>query len=54
MKLLLAIFILIGTVNIELTTGDSTNGYLSIPNRQSALQRILGFGVVDPYPYFQK
>jgi len=34
--------------------GDSSNGHLSLPNRDVGKERIFGLGFVLPYPYFQK
>ncbi len=33
---------------------DEETAHLSLPNRDDGLERVLGLGVVIPYPYFQK
>lgn len=54
--LLLNAVLLMSLFEIESCSGDVSNGHLSIPNRDrdKSLERLLGLGVVLPYPYFQK
>ncbi|CAG7824743.1 unnamed protein product [Allacma fusca] len=52
----LVVLLALLTVLIQPAASDLSNGHLSKPNldRDKSMERLLGLGVIYPYPYFQK